>query len=68
MFSGDDKLTEFSGAGLVTGIIIFLNGLRIFFRYRALARILAASIRSIPRGLVGIHGKAKPVGNVLESW
>lgn len=36
--SFDDKLTEFSVIGLDAGIIIFLNGLRILFRYRALAR------------------------------
>src|ERR1017187_10557623 len=67
MSSFDDKLTEFSVIGLGTGIIIFLNGLRIFFRYRAFARTREAPIRSIPRGLVGIHGKPTPVGSVLES-
>ena len=67
MFSGDDKLTEFSAIGLFTGIVLFLNGLRIFRKYHAFARTREAPIRSISRGLVGIRGKAKPVGNVLEN-
>jgi len=67
MTSFDDKLTEFSVIGLGAGIIIFLSGLRIFLRYRALARTREVPIRNIPRGLVGMHGKPTPVGSVLES-
>jgi len=67
MFSGDDKLTEFSASGLFAGFVLFLNGLRIFRKYRAFARTREAPIRGIPRGLIGIRGKAKPVGNVLEN-
>jgi len=67
MFSGDDKVADFAGAGLLTGIIVFLNGLRIFFRYRAFARIGEVPIGSIAKGLVAIHGEAKPIANALEN-
>ena len=67
MLSGNDKVTEFSAIGLFTGIVLLLNGLRIFRKCRALARAREARIRSISPGLVGIRGKAKPVGNALEN-
>jgi hypothetical protein len=67
MFSGDDKVAEFAGVGSLTGIFFFFNGLRMFFRYRAFARAREAPICSISKGLVGIHGKAKPLGKVLEN-
>ena len=67
MFSGDDKLTEFSAIGLFTGIVLFLNGLRIFAKYRGFARTREVPIRKLSRGLVGMRGKAIPLGGVLES-
>jgi hypothetical protein len=50
MFSSDDKLTEFSAVGPFSGIVLLLNGLRIFARYLALARTREALIGAFRAG------------------
>lgn len=54
--------SDFDGAlaiGFGAGVYLFFRGFRIYRKYRVLADTPTMPIRSIPMGLVEIHGKAK---------
>lgn len=50
---------------LALGVYWFIKGFRIYREYRVLADTPESPIRSIPMGLVEVHGKAKPVTDQL---
>jgi len=59
MSSDGGKLMPYCVAGIGAGIYFFFKGFRIYREYRVLADTPEIPIRSIPMGLVEIHGKAK---------
>lgn len=59
MSSDDGQLLLGSVAGFGAGIYCFFKGFRIYREYRVLADTPEMPIRSIPMGLVEVHGKAK---------
>ncbi len=63
MSSDDGKLIAYCAVGFGAGIYWFFKGFRIYREYRVLADTPEMPIRSIPMGLVEIHGKAR--GNQL---
>ena len=68
MASHDDgKLFFYSILGLGAGIWIFFKGFREFRKYRVLADTPEIPIRSIPMGLVEIHGQAMKSDELLTS-
>ena len=66
MSSDDDgKLILYATLGFGAGIYCFFKGFKIYREYRVLADTPEMPIRSIPMGLVEIHGKAKPATDKL---
>jgi hypothetical protein len=66
MSSDDDaKLILFATLGFGAGLYCFFKGFKIFRQYRVLADTPEIPIRSMPMGLVEIHGKAKLVAEKL---
>ncbi len=67
----DDSGKLFIGCilGFGGGIYMFFEGFRVYREYRVLADTPEMPIRSIPMGLVEIHGKPRPVeeGKLLTS-
>jgi hypothetical protein len=60
MSSNDDgKLILYATVGFGAGIFWFFKGFKIYREYRVLADTPEIPIRSMPMGLVEIHGKAK---------
>ena len=59
MSSDDGKLEMALVFGLGAGIVTFFKGFRTYREYRVLEDTPEIPIRSIPMGLVRIHGKAK---------
>lgn len=59
MASDDGKLILYATLGFGAGIFWFFKGFRIYREYRVLADTPEIPIRSIPMGLVEIHGKAR---------
>ncbi len=60
MSSDDGKLFIYSTLGFGAGVYWFFKGFRVYREYRVLADTPESPIRSIPMGLVEVHGKAKP--------
>ncbi len=61
MSSDDDgKLILYATLGFGAGIFWFFKGFKIYREYRVLVDTPEIPIRSVPMGLVEIHGKAKP--------
>ncbi len=58
MIIDDILITGFCLAGILAGVSWFFKGLRGFRSYRFLADTPEVPIRSVPMGLVHIHGKA----------
>ncbi len=56
-FSSD--LEFYLALGFLAGIYLFFKGFRVYREYRVLADTPEEPIRSIPMGLVHVHGKAK---------
>ena len=54
--SSDNDMALVGGFG--AGLYLFFKGFRIFRKYRVLADTPEMPIRSIPMGLVEVHGKA----------
>jgi hypothetical protein len=67
MSSDDGKLFFYSILGLGAGIWPFFKGFREFRKYRVLADTPEIPIRSIPMGLVEIHGTAVKAADLLGS-
>jgi hypothetical protein len=69
MSSNDDgKLIFYAALGFGAGIYWFFKGFKIYRQYRVLADTPEIPIRSMPMGLVEIHGKAKPaVDRLIDS-
>lgn len=66
MSSDDDgNLILYATLGFGAGIYWFFKGFKIYRGYRVLADTPEIPIRSIPMGLVEIHGKAKPAAEKL---
>jgi hypothetical protein len=63
----DGKLLFYSALGFGAGIWIFFKGFREFRKYRVLADTPEIPIRSMSMGLVEIHGRAVPAGDLLVS-
>ena len=63
----EGKLFFYSVLGFGAGIWIFFKGFREFRKYRVLADTPEIPIRSIPMGLVEIHGTAVDAGQLLTS-
>jgi hypothetical protein len=60
MSSNDDgKLVVYAALGFGAGIFWFFKGFKIYREYRVLVDTPEIPIRSMPMGLVEIHGKAK---------
>ena len=60
MSSNDDgKLILYATVGFGAGIFLFFKGFKIYREYRVMADTPEIPIRSMPMGLVEIHGKAK---------
>ena len=57
--SHDFDLDGALGFGFLAGIFLFFKGFRVYREYRILSDTPEEPIRSIPMGLVHIHGKAK---------
>ena len=83
MSSNDSNLDVAAVVGFGAGLFWFFKGFRVYREYRVLADTPEMPIRSIPMGLVEIHGKAKgdqrvnsPVSNThclfykvdIEKW
>ncbi|MBZ5514614.1 MAG: E3 ubiquitin ligase family protein [Acidobacteriia bacterium] len=58
MLLGDDRVYAYSALGFGIGILLFFKGFRKFRKYRVLADTPEVPIRSVPMGLVEIHGTA----------
>jgi hypothetical protein len=67
MSSDDGKLFFYSILGFGAGIWMFFKGFREFRKYRVLADTPEIPIRSIPMGLVEIHGQAVKADELLTS-
>ena len=69
MSSNDEgKLIFYAALGFGAGIYWFFKGFKIYRQYRVLADTPEIPIRSMPMGLVEIHGKAKPaVDRLIDS-
>lgn len=66
MSSDDDgKLILYATLGFGAGIYCFFKGFKIYREYRVLVDTPEMPIRSIPMGLVEIHGKAQPAADKL---
>lgn len=66
MPSNDDgKLILYATLGFGAGIYWFFKGFKVYREYRVLADTPEIPIRSMPMGLVEIHGKAKPAAEKL---
>jgi len=66
MSSDDDgKLILYTTLGFGAGIYCFFKGFKIYREYRVLLDTPEIPIRSMPMGLVEIHGKAKPAVDKL---
>jgi hypothetical protein len=63
--SDDGKLILYATVGFGAGIFWFFKGFKIYREYRVLADTPEIPIRSMPMGLVEIHGKAKPATEKL---
>jgi len=61
----DSAVNTLMVGGFGAGLFWFFKGFRDYREYRVLADVPETPIRSIPMGLVEIHGKAKPVGDQL---
>jgi E3 Ubiquitin ligase len=57
--SDDGKLVLYAAIGFGAGIFWFFKGFKIYREYRVLADTPEIPIRSMPMGLVEIHGKAQ---------
>jgi hypothetical protein len=61
---------EFWGAvGFIGGLVMFFKGFRVYREYRILADTPEIPVRSIPMGLVHVHGKAsgeKPISSPVS--
>src|SRR5574340_1214370 len=53
--------------GFGAGLFWFFKGFRVYRQYRVLADTPEMPIRSIPMGLVEVHGKATPAADNLVS-
>ena len=67
MANDDGKLYFYCTLGFGAGIWIFFKGFREFRKYRVLADTPEIPIRSMPMGLVEIHGQAVKAADVLSS-
>ena len=67
MSHDDGKLYFYSMLGFGAGIWIFFKGFREFRKYRVLADTPEIPIRSMPMGLVEIHGQAVKAADLLTS-
>jgi hypothetical protein len=67
MAHDDGKLYFYSALGFGAGIWIFVKGFREFRKYRVLADTPEIPIRSMPMGLVEIHGQAVKAAELLTS-
>ncbi len=67
MAHDDGKLYFYSALGFGAGIWIFLKGFREFRKYRVIADTPEIPIRSMPMGLVEIHGQAAQAADLLTS-
>jgi hypothetical protein len=67
MSSNDGKLFFYSILGFGAGVWMFFKGFREFRKYRVLADTPEIPIRSIPMGLVEIHGQALKADELLTS-
>jgi hypothetical protein len=56
--SGGNHPYLFLALGFLVGLVMFFLGFRIYREYRILADTPIAPVRSIPMGLVHVHGKA----------
>src|SRR5579864_9139798 len=56
--SGSNHATLFLVLGFLVGLVLFFVGFRTYREYRILADTPIAPVRSIPMGLVHVHGKA----------
>jgi hypothetical protein len=65
MSSDDGKLIVYATLGFGAGIYWFFKGFKIYREYRVLADTPEIPIRSVPMGLVEIHGKAKPAAEKM---
>lgn len=63
--SDDGKLILYATLGFGAGIFWFFKGFKIYREYRVLADTPEIPIRSMPMGLVEIHGKAQLAGEKL---
>ena len=67
MAQDEGKLYFYCALGFGAGIWIFFKGFREFRKYRVLADTPEIPIRSMPMGLVEIHGEAFKAVNLLSS-
>ena len=67
MANDDGKLYFYCTLGFGAGIWIFFKGFREFRKYRVLADTPEIPIRSMPMGLVEIHGQAVKAADLLSS-
>ena len=67
MANDDGKLYFYCTLGFGAGIWIFFKGFREFRKYRVLADTPEIPIRSMPMGLVEIHGQAVKAVDLLSS-
>ena len=56
--SGSNHATLFLALGFLVGLVLFFVGFRTYREYRILADTPIAPVRSIPMGLVHVHGNA----------
>ena len=67
MSSDNGNTFIYAVVGFGAGLFWFFKGFRIYREYRVLADTPEIPIRSIPMGLVEIHGKARPADGRLVS-